>query len=218
MRRENNPISGLSAASIAALAVSDTVRYSLKERKFRAACDNDHDRTMSHSIATSRRIFPAGSYRWTAAATAIAIVVLVIDALSKWLVVQSLGPGNSRRAVRIVGDFLEFRFGRNSGLAFGLLSGSSTVAALLVGAIILPLTVVLLILAGRGLLWSLGAGLVLGGALGNLVDRIGDQTVTDFISVGRWPSFNLADAAITVGALVLIGLSFLDRDAPDMSQ
>ena len=69
--------------------------------------------------------------------------------------------------------------------------------------VFIPLVFVLLALAGRGKLWALGSGLVFGGALGNLIDRIGDESVTDFISVGRWPSFNVADSAITVGAMIL---------------
>ncbi|MCA9860340.1 MAG: signal peptidase II, partial [Thermomicrobiales bacterium] len=77
-----------------------------------------------------------------------------------------------------------------------------------VGLVIVPLSIVLLYLAGRGASWAIGSGFVLGGAIGNLVDRIGDQTVTDFVSIGRWPSFNVADASITVGALLLIVLSY----------
>jgi signal peptidase II len=117
--------------------------------------------------------------------------------------------------VQIAGDFVELQYGRNSGVAFGLLSGSSTIAGVLVGVLIVPLVLVLVVLAARGPLWAVAAGLVFGGAAGNLIDRIGDQTVTDFVSVGQWPWFNLADAAITVGALVLIGMSFRDRNSGD---
>jgi len=168
---------------------------------------------MSHSIPTNRRLIPARSIRWVALASAIAIVVVMADALSKWLITRELGPGASRGDIRIAGDFIELHFAQNAGVAFGLLSGSSTIAGVLVGIVIVPLGVVLFILAGRGPLWAVAAGLVLGGAAGNLLDRIGDQMVTDFVSIGRFPSFNEADSAITVGALCLIGLSF--RDSSD---
>ena len=84
-------------------------------------------------------------------------------------------------------------------------------AGLLVGIVIVPLVIVLILLASRGLPWAIASGLVLGGAAGNLIDRIGDSTVTDFVSVGRWPSFNVADASITIGAVILIGLSLLEH-------
>jgi signal peptidase II len=146
-----------------------------------------------------------------ALAAFVGLVVVLLDVLSKALIVRELGPDGSRSTISIAGDFIELQYGRNSGVAFGLLSGSSAFAGMLVGIVIVPLVLVLLVLAARGQMWAVAAGLVLGGAAGNLVDRIDDQRVTDFISVGRWPWFNLADAAITVGALLLIALSFRDR-------
>jgi signal peptidase II len=167
---------------------------------------------MSYSLSTNRRSLSANSLRWLVLTVAIAILAIVLDALSKWLVTRSLGPGGSRSSIQIVGDFVELHYARNGGVAFGLLSGSPAIAGLLVVLVIVPLVIVLVLLAARGPLWSVAAGMVLGGAAGNLLDRLGDQTVTDFISVGRWPSFNLADSAITAGALLLIGLSVRDRD------
>jgi signal peptidase II len=148
-------------------------------------------------------------------AVGVGLVVIALDTVSKWLITRELGPSGSRGTIQLVGDFIELHYARNSGVAFGMLSGSSTLAGILVGIVIVPLLAVLFVLAGRGPIWALAAGLVLGGAAGNLVDRIGDQTVTDFISVGRWPSFNLADSAITVGALLLIGLSVRDSNRKD---
>ena len=125
----------------------------------------------------------------------------LLDALSKWLIVRVLGPGGARDTIHVVGDFIELHYALNRGIAFGLLERIGSVAGLLVGIVIVPLV-------GRAdrsrrtwrdLLWAVAAGLVLGGAAGNLIDRIGDQAVTDFISIGRWPSFNLADTAITRG-------------------
>ena len=166
-------------------------------------------------MPTDRRLLPADSLRWLALAVIVALVMILLDALSKSLIIRELGPDGSRSTIQIVGDFIELQYGRNSGVAFGMLSGSSTIAGVLVGVLIVPLVLVLVVLAARGRIWAVAAGLVLGGAAGNLIDRIGDQKVTDFISVGRWPWFNLADSAITVGALLLIGMSFRDRGPAD---
>ena len=167
---------------------------------------------MSHFIPTNRRSFPADSARWMALAVGMAGLVITLDVLSKALVTRELGPNGSRSSIQIFGNVFELHYALNSGVAFGMLRGSSTLAGVLVGVVIVPLVIVLIVLAGRGPIWAVAAGLVLGGAAGNLIDRIGDQTVTDFISIGRWPSFNLADSAITVGAILLIGLTFRDRD------
>jgi signal peptidase II len=173
------------------------------------------DKPMSHTMTTHQRHFPAGSFRWLALAAFVALFVVLLDVLTKELVIRELGPDGSRSSISIAGDLIELHYVRNSGVAFGLLSGSSTIAGVLVGVVIVPLIFVLALLAGRGPLWATAAGLVLGGAAGNVVDRLGDQMVTDFVSVGRWPSFNLADASITVGALLLIGLSFRSSGRED---
>ncbi len=157
--------------------------------------------------------FAAGSGRWLGLAAAVTVAVILLDAATKWLVVREIGPNAARSSSRVLGSFVELRFTANAGVAFGLLRDSSTLAGLLVGIVIVPLVIVLVILASRGMLWAVASGLVLGGAAGNLIDRIGDSTVTDFVSVGRWPSFNVADASITIGALILIGLSLLQNRA-----
>jgi signal peptidase II len=167
----------------------------------------------SHASKTERAWFRADSGRWLGLAAAVASIVVLADTLSKWAIEREIGPNATRSHIRIIGSFAELRYTENAGVAFGLLNGSSTIAGILVGIVIVPLVIVLIVLAMRGALWAFASGLVLGGAAGYLIDRIGDQTVTDFVSVGRWPSFNVADASITVGALVLIGLSLLERPA-----
>lgn len=148
-----------------------------------------------------------------ALAIVVAVAVLLMDTGTKRFIERELGPGGTRNSIQVVGNFVELRAGSNGGVAFGLLSGSSTIAGILAGIVIVPLTVVLVLMAMRGPVWAIGAGLVIGGAAGNLFDRIDDQAVIDFISIGRWPSFNLADAAITIGAIVLIATSLLSHDS-----
>lgn len=170
---------------------------------------------MHQTAPSTGRATPSASWRCLALATAVALVVVVLDMLSKWFVTRELGPVAERSSIQLIGRVVELHYGLNSGVAFGLLSGSSTLAGALVGVVFVPLGVVLFLLARRGAFWAIAAGLVLGGAAGNLIDRVGDGTVIDFISVGRWPTFNLADSAITVGALLLICLSFYERDEGD---
>ena len=111
--------------------------------------------------------------------------------------------GRSRAATRCeVLPFLRFANTRNQGVAFGL---AGDVSPVLIGAAIAgALLALLAFLALRGeadpLIW-LPAGLLVGGALGNLADRVRDGAVTDFIDSARWPTFNLADVAIVVGVV-----------------
>lgn len=126
-------------------------------------------------------------------------MVLAVDQASKALVLTHLAPGQS---VPILGTFLTLRVERNTGAAFGLLGGTTVPLAALAVAICAALWY----LSGRsrqpGVAWSLG--LVLGGALGNLVDRIVRHGVVDFIDVRLFSVFNAADTAITLGALWLL--------------
>ena len=128
----------------------------------------------------------------------VAAAVLIADQLTKQLVRSSIALGASRHllpGVTLVHD-------QNSGIAFSLLTGSD------VGVIIVTLVVVAAVLTyfarqgeRRGM-W-LACGLIVGGALGNLADRVRAGLVTDFVKLPHWPAFNLADTAITLGVLTL---------------
>lgn len=140
------------------------------------------------------------------------LVILVLDQWSKWLVEDRLPVPSS---VEIIPGLLNFIHVRNTGVAFGLFAshGDRTGTWILIGLGLLALSFVvyyflLTPLWDRLLLVSLG--LVMGGAVGNLVDRIAQGGVTDFIDfyVGtyHWHTFNIADSAISVGiALMLLG-------------
>lgn len=124
------------------------------------------------------------------------IGVFVVDLATKALATRDLGDG---RVVELpLGARLEH--GENSGIAFGLLSGSGGVVLILALVALLGLTVVLLRSRAAA---AVPFGLLLGGALANLVDRARDGEVTDFIDLGPWPSFNLADVGITTGVALL---------------
>ena len=128
----------------------------------------------------------------------VAAAVLIADQLTKQLVRSSIALGASHHLLPGV----TLVHAQNSGIAFSLLTGSD------VGVIVVTLVVVALVLAyfarqgeRRGM-W-LACGLIVGGALGNLADRVRAGLVTDFIKLPHWPAFNLADAAITLGVLTL---------------
>ena len=134
-------------------------------------------------------------------------IVVVLDQLSKWIVLATLHPGESR----YVAPFFNWVLAYNPGAAFSFLSNAGgwqrwffTVLALAVSAWI----VTLLRKHSDEFRLSLALALVLGGALGNVIDRVRFGAVVDFIQwhvAGYyWPAFNVADSAITLGAVLLV--------------
>ena len=132
--------------------------------------------------------------------------MVIVDQASKYLVVANLAQG---MRIDVLGDVLRISHIRNSGAIFGVMRGSGGYFTYfsLVAAIVL-VVVLLLSRKARGLV-KVGLGLVLGGAVGNLIDRLRLGAVVDFIDIGtsdalRWPSFNVADLAITVGVIFIV--------------
>ena len=141
----------------------------------------------------------------TAAATA--AVVIAVDQASKVLVRGTMDVGQENTLfgpVKLVSY-------RNDGVAFGAFGGGSWWMLALVA---LPLIAVIVSVARSAgpRTWP-AAGLIVGGAVGNLIDRVLFGEVTDFARIGSWPAFNVADAAIVVGALLLVWS--LDSDSDD---
>jgi len=132
--------------------------------------------------------------------------VLVLDQVIKAVVEGELVPGEQ---VDLVGP-LGLTLAHNQGVAFGLAGGS---VLPLIAFAVLALAFVGFLLARNATvpgIW-VAVGLVAGGALGNLADRLRSGEVTDYIEVGSWPPFNLADVAITVG-VAIFALIFLRED------
>ncbi len=135
--------------------------------------------------------------------------VFLLDQLSKYLVVHSLDLANVGR-IEVLPPFLVFRMAWNTGVNFGLLSGADMRWVLI--AVALVITAAVLIWVGRegGNRWmQIGAGLLVGGALGNVIDRIIYGAVADFLNmsccgIDNPYAFNLADAAIFLGAVLLV--------------
>jgi signal peptidase II len=138
----------------------------------------------------------------------VAVVVLALDVTSKHLAVDRL---SDRGPVDVVDGLLQLRLVRNSGAAFGFASGLTVVLSLVAAAV-----VVVILRAARTLRsswYAVALGLVLGGAVGNLLDRIFrppglfQGRVIDFLELPHWPVFNLADSSIVTGGVLMVVLS-----------
>lgn len=143
---------------------------------------------------------PARAWRL---AGALCGLVVVLDQAAKAIVEAHLVPGQDVDVVGSAGLTLS----HNSGVAFGLASGGGTRLVLLTA---LALGVVGYLFSRnptRPGMW-IAAGLLAGGALGNLADRVRADAVTDYVAIGSWPAFNLADVAVTAGVL-LLAISFV---------
>ncbi len=134
---------------------------------------------------------------WTRAGI-VALIVVALDQTSKALVTGSIALGDSRRLLPGV----SLVHAENSGVAFSLLTGSEAVVVAVTLVIVAGVLVLFAANRRRRLLW-LAAGLIVGGAFGNLIDRVRAGAVTDFIQLPHWPAFNVADAAITLGVVAL---------------
>jgi signal peptidase II len=135
---------------------------------------------------------------WARLLVAVAVVI-ALDQATKRIAIASVDRGDS------VNVFLglDITNTRNTGVAFGALQGRGAIVALLIACALLALLAYFAVNAGSPWLW-LPAGLLLGGAVGNLIDRIGEGAVIDFIDPIAWPAFNLADTCIVIGVLALL--------------
>jgi signal peptidase II len=141
-------------------------------------------------------------------AGALAGLVVVLDQAAKALIEANLVPGEQ---VDVLGPF-GLTLSHNSGVAFGLASGGGTRLVLVT---VVALAVVGYVFARnptRPGMW-VAAGLLAGGALGNLADRVRADAVTDYVQIGSWPAFNLADVAVTAGVLLLALTYLREEDA-----
>lgn len=143
----------------------------------------------------------------------IAVLVYAADLVTKTVAVHLLDPSDP---VEVIGDFATLHLVRNSGAAFSMATGYTWVLTLI--AVIVVAVIIRFSRRLRSAGWAVGLGLVLGGALGNLTDRFFREPgplrghVVDFISVGSWPVFNVADSAVVCGAILLVVLTLLGYD------
>jgi len=139
----------------------------------------------------------------------LALTVLVLDQLTKAWLTSTLSPGE---VMSVIGDYVRLVFSQNSGALFGLFRDNAVLFGI-VSIFVIGLIVVYQRQVGSSLYLSIALGLLLGGALGNVTDRLRLGYVVDFVDIGigdlRWYTFNVADAAISISILLLIGAALI---------
>jgi signal peptidase II len=149
--------------------------------------------------AADRRRRREARSRWTWLVV-LAGVVLVADQAVKIIVRGTMDPGDRIEVL----PFLDIVRVTNEGIAFSLFTGNQTVIAIVTVLALTGIAVAMTGLVKRNPMAAVGAGLLAGGALGNLVDRVLHGGVTDFVKLTHWPAFNIADMAITAGAILIV--------------
>ncbi|HZB35231.1 MAG TPA: signal peptidase II [Gaiellaceae bacterium] len=154
------------------------------------------------------RSLAAGVWQWLGLA-AVAGAAVAADQVTKWIVSSSLSLGES---VDVVGP-LSIHHVQNSGIAFGLFPTATAAVIVLTGVAVTWMLVFFARSGGRHPILPVALGLLLGGSVSNLADRVRLGHVTDFLDFRFWPAFNLADSFIVAGVAVLIGgLLLADRE------
>ncbi len=152
----------------------------------------------------------------------VAGIVIIVDQATKWLVRQYLPLHHE---IPIIDNYLSLTHVLNPGGAFGLLASHSEWVRKLVFLAISSLATLAILwiyikTAKASILWSWALALLLGGAVGNLIDRFRVGVVTDFVDLHagnlHWPAFNVADSAITI-AMVIMAWHFVTNKLPDFS-
>jgi signal peptidase II len=157
-------------------------------------------------VLAAERTFAAGPAQWLSLLL-VAAAAVAADQLTKQLVARTLTLGD---AVELAGP-LSIHHVHNSGIAFGLFSSATSIVIALTGVAVACLVLFFARSGRRHPLLPVALGLVLGGSVSNLLDRVRLGYVTDFLDLAYWPSFNLADTFIVVG----VGLLFLSFVAAD---
>jgi signal peptidase II len=141
---------------------------------------------------------------------AVAIAAIVADQVTKRAIEHRLALEESHRVL----PFLSITHVRNNGIAFGIFPGKLAVVSVLTAAAVVWMLVHFARSGSRHVLFPVALGLLVGGSISNLADRIRDGHVTDFIHISHWPTFNLADSFIVIGVVLLaLGLIRVEHQA-----
>ena len=155
---------------------------------------------MSTGVQTLPQGRPTTARRMAFARAALVIaVVIAVDQLTKHVVADGIADDHT---IHIIPG-LKLVHIENPGVAFGFLAGGGAIVYVVTSVALLSLIAYLALRPQRRLLW-LPTGMLIGGAISNLIDRIANGAVTDFIKLPHWPAFNLADTSITLGVVVLL--------------
>ena len=151
-------------------------------------------------VSLAARRSDAHPAHWVALG-AIAIAAMAADQVTKHVVTSSLGLGES---THVVGP-LDIHHVQNTGIAFGLFGGATPLVTLFTAAAVAWMLVFFARFGARHGLVPVALGFLIGGSVSNLVDRVRLGHVTDFLDLGFWPAFNLADSFIVIGVAILLG-------------
>ncbi len=139
----------------------------------------------------------------------VSLTILALDQWMKKLIAGSMHLGESRR---VIGEVVRFTYIRNPNSVFGLNLGGPIVSTIL--TVVAFIFVIYLFVIAKNPIFLTAISFIIGGALGNLVDRVLYMEVVDFIEVGvrqfRWPTFNVADSFVTIGIILVIIHWFLE--------
>lgn len=151
-------------------------------------------------VSVAERSLAAGLSQW-AGLLAVVAAAVVGDQVTKHIVTSALRPDES---VHVLGPLAIHRV-QNSGIAFGLFSSATAVVALATAIAVGWMFAFFTRSGARHPVLPAALGLLIGGSLSNLVDRVRLGYVTDFLDLGWWPAFNLADSFIVIGVAILLG-------------
>jgi len=158
-------------------------------------------------VSRATRSFAASRWQWLSLA-ALAAAAVVADQLTKWLVASNLDLGGG---VHVLGP-LWIRHVQNAGIAFGYFQGATAAVIVLTGGAVAWMVVYFARSGARHPILPVALGLVIGGSVSNLADRVRLGHVTDFVDFRYWPAFNLADSFIVIGVGILLSaLVLADR-------
>lgn len=133
---------------------------------------------------------------------ALIVVIVLLDQSLKRLMVDWIGPHAATHRVELLGSLVAFEYLENRGAAFGMFQQGTSVLTV-VSLVIVAIAVVFMVRAAASdLVLAVCLGLIVGGAVGNAIDRVVRGYVVDYIAIGNFWKFNLADAAVTIGALL----------------
>ncbi|ASS93298.1 MULTISPECIES: signal peptidase II [Bacillaceae] len=142
----------------------------------------------------------------------IALLVIALDQLTKWMIVKKMEYGES---IEIIENLLYITSHRNRGAAWGILQGQMWFFYIITIAVIIGLVYYIQKMAKESILLGVALALMLGGAIGNFIDRVARQEVVDFVHTYifsySFPVFNVADAALSIGVGLLVIHMFLEE-------
>jgi signal peptidase II len=160
-------------------------------------------------LSRATRSFAATPLQWLSL-VAIALAAIVADQVTKHVVASNLFLGEG---LHVVGPFW-IRHVQNSGIAFGLFANATAAVIVLTGIAIAWMLIYFARSGARHPVLPIALGLVIGGSVSNLADRVRLGFVTDFLDLRYWPAFNLADSFIVIGVAILLGALLLAEREP----